>query len=109
LLDPECRQNRAAGMILVGDGGERHETIAAELVDRALVAVQLTERELEESIEQGVHCLGADALRERRRVGDVAEQHRGLFALTLQRAARRCHLLRQVGLGVALRRSKRPG
>jgi len=82
-LDPERRENGAPGMVLVGDWGEGHEAITAELVDRALVPVQLAERELEEPVEQSVHSLSADPLSECRRIGDVTKQHRDLLALTL--------------------------
>ena len=69
--------------------------------------MQLLEGELKKSVEQRVHRLGSDPLRQGRRIGDVAEQHRNLLALALRRAADGCDLLRQVGLGVASGRRER--
>jgi hypothetical protein len=59
--------DRAPGVILVGDGRaeERHDPVAEELVDRALVAVHLGEHEIEGTPHQPVDLFGIDPLRER--------------------------------------------
>jgi hypothetical protein len=44
---PRAASTAPAGVILVGNGTERYKVVAAELVDRALVTVQLAEGELE--------------------------------------------------------------
>ena len=48
---PSAASDRAARVILVGErrAEERHEAVAEELVDRALVAMHLGERDLEEA------------------------------------------------------------
>ena len=69
-LDRDRRQDCPTGVILMGHrrAEEGHEAVAKELIDRALVAVDLTERELEEAVEHAVHGLCADARRKWRRV-----------------------------------------
>jgi hypothetical protein len=53
-LDPEGREHAAPGVVLVGHGcpEEGHEAIAEELIDRALVAMDLAERKLEETVQE---------------------------------------------------------
>ena len=76
-LDGERGQHRPARGVLVGDRGaeDGHEPVAEESGDRALVAVDLAERQVEETGQQGVHRLRAETRRERRRVGDFAAEH----------------------------------
>ena len=110
-------------MVLVGDrrAEERHEAIAEELIDGALVAVDLGEAQGEEPVQEGVHRLRAQTLGQRRGVGDVAEEHGHLLALPLDRAPQGedlvSEVLRSVGLwarelrrrcGLAERRSALP-
>ncbi len=96
--DGDRRGHRPPRVVLVGQrrAEQRHEAVAEELVDRALVAVDLAHRQLEEAVEQRVHALGPDPLGERRGVGDVAEQHGDLLALALQGRARGQDALGQV-------------
>jgi hypothetical protein len=64
--------------------------------------VQFAEREFEEPVEERVHRLGPDPLRQGRRVGDVAKKDGCLLPLAFERAPGNRDLLRQVGLCVAL-------
>jgi hypothetical protein len=60
----------------VGDRGaeEGHEAVAEELVDRALVAVDLGEGECEEAVDDPVIFLGASLRRQFGRADDLAER-----------------------------------
>ena len=103
------RQNRAPRMILVRQrrAEQRHEAIAEELIDRALVAVHLGQRRFEERTEDRVHALGTRALGHLGRIGDVAEQHRDRLALAFEGAARAQDFLGQVSRCVAMRGGQR--
>jgi hypothetical protein len=52
VLQPQGRQHCSPGVILIGNGGakQRHEAVAEELIDRALVPVHRLEAELKEAI-----------------------------------------------------------
>jgi hypothetical protein len=67
---------------------QRHESIAQKLIDGAFVAMNFRERQLEEAVEQHVHCIGAYPSGELGGVGDVAKQHRDQLAFALERGAR---------------------
>ena len=97
-LDAERGQDGAACMVLVGHrcAEQSHEAVAEELVDRALVAMDFGESEVEEPVQERVHGLGAEALDQGRRVDDVAEENGDDLPLTLERAARREDLRREV-------------
>ncbi len=88
--DAERGVDGAPRVVLMGDRGaeERHDAVAQELVDRALVLVHLGQHELEGPAHEPVHLLGIQALGERREARDVHEEHRDLLALALKRAAR---------------------
>ena len=62
--DAERRVHRALRVVLVGDGRaeQRHDPVAEELVDGALVAVHLGEHQLEGAGHQAVDVLGIEAL-----------------------------------------------
>src|SRR5687767_7413864 len=96
-------------MILVREGRaeERHEAVAEELVDRALVAMHLRERGLEEPAQQRVHGLGAEPFGERGRADDVAEQYGDGLALALDRAPRGEDLLGEMTRRVRRGRRRR--
>ena len=100
-----------ARVVLVGDGGaeERHDAVAEELVDRALVAVHLGQHEVEGAAHEPVHLLGVEALGQRGEPRDVHEEHGHLLALALERAARREDLLGQVLGRVGLGRGELAG
>src|SRR5262249_17733888 len=57
------------------------------LVDRALVAVDLGERECEEAVDDPVIFLGSSLRRQLGRADDVAEENAHLFPFALDRAA----------------------
>src|SRR5215831_8739069 len=73
-------------MILMGDRSteERHKPITEELIDGAFVPMHLTESEFEEPVQQGMHVLGSDTLRDGSGIGKIAEQHRHLFPFAFQ-------------------------
>ena len=60
--DVEGGQHGATGVVLVGErrAEQRHEAVAEELVHRALVAVHLGQRRLEEPAQERVHAVGAE-------------------------------------------------
>jgi hypothetical protein len=59
LAQAQCGQGRPPDVVFVGDGGpeQGHESVSEELVDGALVAVDLPKGQLEEPVEQQVHGL----------------------------------------------------
>jgi hypothetical protein len=60
-------------MVLVGNGGteERHDAVAQELIDRALVAVHLPQHQLEGPVHQVVDLFGVKLFRDGGESGDV--------------------------------------
>ena len=98
LLHRECGKRGAACVVLVGDRGaeEGHEAVAEELVDRALVAVDLGEGEGEEAVDDPVIFLRASLRRQLGRADDVAEEDAHLFPFALDRAADRENLVTQM-------------
>src|SRR5712691_5084660 len=76
-------------MVLVGHWRpkQRHKTVAEKLIDRALVAVHFAERQLKKGMEQSVHGLRPQTLRQGRGVRQIAEEHRDLFALAGERCS----------------------
>ena len=107
VLEPQGRQHCPPGVILIGNGGakQRHEAVAEELIDGALVPVYRVEAALEEAVEQRMHGLGSQALGQGGRVGNVAEEHRHRLALPFQGAARGEDLLGEMFRGVGERRT----
>ncbi len=85
---------------------ERHDTVAQELVDRALVLVDAVEDDLEGAIHDRVNVLGVQPLGHRGEARHVGEQHGDLLALPLDGAARREDLLGQMRGRVGVRRGK---
>src|SRR2546428_743737 len=63
---------------------QRHEAITEELIDGALVAMHFVERYFKKAIEEGVHCLRSDTLRNGSGVHQVTEQYRHLFAFAFE-------------------------
>ena len=76
LLDGQCRQGGAARVILVRQrrAEQRHEPVAEELVDGALVAVHLGQRDREERIEEW--CMTSGPTRSARAVEPTRSQNR---------------------------------
>ncbi len=103
--DAEGGQHRAPRMILVRDRRpeQRHEPVAEELVDRALVAVHLGQGDAEEAVDDQVKFLRTQFRCQRARPHNVAEQHAHLLALTLDGAPHGQDLLADVPRGVAHR------
>ena len=106
-LHPERRVCRAPRVVLVGHGcaEEGHEPVPEELVDGALVAVDLDEHQLERAVDEGVDVLGIEGLGEGREAGGIGEEHRDLLALARERGAVLQDPLGQVGRRV--RRGRR--
>ena len=105
--DTERRERSPPRVILMGQRGpeERHEPVAEELVDGALVAVDLGEGGLEELVDEDVHALRPQPFRQRGRADQVAEEHGDWLALAFQHAARGEDPLGEVARRVRGRRS----
>ncbi len=105
-LQTQSREHGPARVVLVGDGRaeKSHEAVAEELIDRPLVAVDFAERQLEEPVEQEVHRLGAQAVGERRRAHQIAEEDGDLLALPFKGCFRLQDLPCQMGRSVVLDR-----
>ena len=86
VADRERGAHRALRRVLVRDrrAEERHEAVAGELVDDALEAVDLVEREVEVLVEQLAVLLRIEPLGDRGRADEIAEQHRDLLALAVE-------------------------
>jgi hypothetical protein len=56
------RMHRPLGMVLMGNGcpEERHDAVAQELIDRAFVAVHLTQHQREGPVHQLVYLFGVE-------------------------------------------------
>jgi len=85
------RQRRAQGAlggVLVGDRSskQRHHAIARELIDDALEAIDLTQRQLQILVEELAVELRIEALGDSRRIHQIAEENR--HALALARGSR---------------------
>ena len=86
--DGERARDGAARRVLVRDRGteERHHAVAARDVDDALAAVDARPNtNARYMLEEIMVLLGVEPLGERRRADQVAEQHRDLLALALDR------------------------
>src|SRR5438132_2006282 len=109
-LDRDGRRHCPHRVILVGDrrSEERHDAIARELVDRALVAVNRLHEVDEAPVHDTMEVLRVESGRQRREADTIDEQHRHLLALALQRAAGGEDLLGQVPRGVARGLAREP-
>jgi hypothetical protein len=107
--DPQRGKDSVPGMVLMRDRRpeQRHEPIAEELVDRALITVHLGQRGLEEPVDHQVELLRAQLRRQRTRAHDVAKQHAHLLALTLDSTADGQDLLADMCRGVTNRAQRR--
>src|SRR5262244_2204380 len=74
-------------MVLMGDwcAEERHDAVAQELVDRAFVAVHLTQHQLEGPVHELMHLFGIESLGNGGEPGDISEQDGHLLAFAFQR------------------------
>ncbi len=86
LLETQGRQDGAAGVVLVRDrrAEQGHEAVAQELVDGPLVAVDRPQGELEEPVDQEMHDLRSEPLRQPSGPDHVAEDDGDLLALPFQ-------------------------
>ena len=102
LLDGQGGMTGPLGMVLVGQGGaeEGHHPVAGELVDGALVAVDLGHQDLEAPVHDLVDLLGVQLLGEGGVVGHVREEDGDDLALPLYRGAGGEDLIGQVLGGV---------
>ena len=93
---------RPHGVILVGDrrAEQRHDPVAHDLVDRALVAVDGLHHALEDGIEELAGLLWVPIGQELHRALEVGEQHRDLLALAFEGGLRGEDLLGEVLRGV---------
>ena len=84
-------ERRVAGphrVVLVGErrAEERHDPVAHDLVDRALVAVDGLHHPLEDGIEELPRLLGVAVGEQLHRALEVGEEHRDLLALAFEGA-----------------------
>src|SRR5437016_1098902 len=109
-LDRDGRRHRPHRVILKGDRRpeERHDAIAGELVDRALVAVHSLHEVYEGPVHDTVEVLRIESGRKRREADTIDEQHRHLLALALERAAGGEDLFGQVPRGVGRGLAREP-
>ena len=87
LLDARRGERGTPRVVFARDGRpeQRHETIPQELIDGALISMNLCHRNGEERLEQRVHALLPKPLGENGGVGEVAEEHGDLLSLALDR------------------------
>ena len=76
-------------MVLVGQGGaeERHDPIAHDLVDGALVAMHRLHHALEDRVQELARLLRVPIAEQFEGALDVGKQHRHLLALPLEGVA----------------------
>ena len=105
VLHPERRVAGAHGVVLVGErrAEERHDPVAHDLVDGALVAVDGLHHPLEDRVEELARLLGVTVGEQLHRALEVGEEDRDLLALALQGGLRGEDLLGEVLRGVGLR------
>ena len=108
-LHPQGRVARPYGMVLVGErrAEQRHDAVAHDLIDRALVAVHGLHHVLEDRIEELTRLLGI-TVREQLlgRSLHIREEHGDLLALALERTLRAEDPLDKVLGGVSVRRGE---
>ena len=89
VLHPERRVARPHGVVLVGErrAEERHDPVAHDLVDGALVAVDGLHHPLEHGVEELARLLGVAVGEQLHRALEVGEEHGDLLALALERGS----------------------
>ena len=104
---PACERGvaRPHGVVLVGHrrAEQRHDPVAHDLVDGALVAVDGLHHPFEHGIEELPRLLGIAVGEQLHRALQVGEEHGDLLALALERGLRGEDLLGEVLRGVGLR------
>jgi len=98
VLHPQGRVARSHRVILMGErrAEERHDPVAHDLIDGALVAVDRLHHPLEYRIEDLPRVLGIALGEQLHRAFQVGEEHRDLLALALEGGLRREDLLGKV-------------
>ena len=88
VLHAERAEAGADGVVFVGDRRteERHDPVAHDLVDGALVAVDGLHHQLEDRIENPAGLLRIAVGEQLHRALEVGEEHRDLLALAFERA-----------------------
>jgi hypothetical protein len=88
-LHSQCRVAGAERVVLVGERGaeQRHDAVAHDLVDGAVVAVHRLHHAGQHGVEHPARLLGVPVSQELHRPLEVGEQHRHLFPLALQRGS----------------------
>ena len=101
-LHGQGRVTGAHGVVLVGNGRpkERHDAVAQDLVDGALVAVHGVHHAVDGGIEELLGRFGIQAANELGRVFDIRKEHGHLLTLAFQGAAGGQDFLREIGRGV---------
>ena len=86
LLHPQRRVARPHRVVLVGErrAEERHDAVAHDLVDRALVAVDGLHHPLEHRVEELPRLLGVAVGEQLHRALEVGEEDRDLLALAFE-------------------------
>ena len=74
-----------------------HKAIAQELVDGTLIAMDIIQCQLNETVQEGVHVFGIDAFRDGGRIGEIAEEHCDLFAFAFEDASGRQNFFSEMG------------
>jgi hypothetical protein len=99
LLHGEGGIARPHGVVLMGDGGtkQRHDPVAHNLIDRALIAVHRVHHALEHRVEQCTRFLGVPVGQQFHGALEVGKEHGDLLALAFQGTAGGQDLLRQIG------------
>ena len=89
-------------MVFMGDGGtkQRHDAIAHDLVDGALVAVHGRHHAFQDRVEELPGVLGIAVGQEFHGALEIGKQHGDLLALAFQGTAGGEDLLREIGWGV---------
>ena len=81
LLEPpthsECGPQRTGRVVLVrdGDAESRHHRVADELLDRSAFGFDLVAHRVRERLEDVLQVLGVELFSERRRPGEIREEH----------------------------------
>ena len=85
-LDRQRRVAGAHGMVLMRDrrAEQRHDAVAHDLVDRALVAMHGIHHDADRAVEDAARFFRVGAFDDRERALDVGEQHRDVLALARQ-------------------------
>ncbi len=105
LPDSESRKQCTTDMVFMCNrrAEKRHETIAQELIDGALIMVDFGGCHFEEPVEQVVHGFRTDSMCKPGGICDIAKKHRDLFNLALESKPGFESLLPQVGWSIGLR------